>query len=375
MSRAFAFSFKVTRIATKDCYKYMKVSTATTIKDKVTLTRCCLVHNDVCHFLETTHRLCTEQRRYNSCNMADAALKYVPRRTLMYVPGHDLNKLRKIPKLQVDCAVLECEDGVAINKKAEARENIRQMLDELGAVQGMDIAVRVNSVSSKLLEEDLTVIMASKQRPQTILLPKADTVDDLIVFTDHLRAAVGEGDARYFPHLITYVESAQGVLNMRAILQKATEFSAKGVFHLDGVVFGSDDFCADIGAERTHDAQELLYARQKIVMVAKAFKIQAIDMVYIDYKDLKGLEEQSLQGARMGYTGKQVIHPNQLKVVNEAFTPSAERITWATDLITAFDQHQKGGKGAFTFQGHMVDRPLLLQARNVLQTMNNVKRL
>ncbi|XP_070190837.1 citramalyl-CoA lyase, mitochondrial-like isoform X2 [Littorina saxatilis] len=318
-----------------------------------------------------------EPRSRSQCTTTDfqTARRYVPRRTLMYVPGHDLKKLHKIPKLGVDCAVLECEDGVALNKKAEARENIRGMLDELGEVEGVDIAVRVNSVSSGLMEQDLNVIMTAQRLPETILLPKTDTVEDVILFTDRLRAALGDRTQGYCPHLITYVESAEGLMNMTDILRRAQAYSMEGVYNLDGVVFGSDDFCADIGAERSVDASELTYARQKIVMVAKGYRIQAIDMVFTDYKDAEGLRVQSEQGARKGYTGKQLIHPNQVSVVRDAFTPSSERVDWATELIYAFQEHQNSGVGAFTFRGNMVDKPLLLQARNVLHTVQNVKRL
>ncbi|XP_071113257.1 citramalyl-CoA lyase, mitochondrial-like isoform X1 [Haliotis cracherodii] len=296
---------------------------------------------------------------------------YIPRRTLMYVPGHDVKKLRKVPNLGVDCAVLECEDGVALNKKAEARENIRQMLDEVD-FSGVDCALRVNSVSSGLVEQDLKVIFKADRLPQTILLPKVDTVEDLTQFTDLLRAVTADRKG-YCPYLLTYVESAQGVLNMQDVLQKARQYSTQGVFHMDGVVFGSDDFCADIGAVRTTDARELTYARQKVVMVAKAFRLQAIDLVFIDIKDTESLRHQSLEGARLGYTGKQVVHPGQVSTVRDAFTPSGERVQWAMELVAAFEQHQDSGKGAFTFHGNMIDMPLLLQAKNTLKIVKNIE--
>ncbi|KAL8559495.1 hypothetical protein ACOMHN_037159 [Nucella lapillus] len=264
---------------------------------------------------------------------------------------------------------------ISIFLQAEARHNICMMLDELGKVDGVDVAVRVNSVSSGLLDDDLQVIMKAQNLPETILVPKVDTVDDLVLFTDRFRSAVGDRSAGYCPHIITYVESAEGLMNMKDVLRRADAFSKEGIYHLDGVVFGSDDFCADIGAMRTVDALELTYARQKIVMVARAYRLQAIDMVYIDYKDYEGLRIQSEQGARKGYTGKQIIHPGQVPIVSEAFTPSSDRVEWAMKLIEAFEHHQKSGQGAFTFRGHMIDRPLLLQARNVIQTVANVKRL
>eukprot|EP00731_Ephydatia_muelleri_P038502 Em0786g1a len=94
--------------------------------------------------------------------------------------------------------------------------------------------------------------------------------------------------------------------------------------------------------------------------------MDAIDMVDIEYKNLDNLKCQALEGARMGYTGKQVIHPNQVPVVQGAFSPSEDQVRWARGLITAFEENQKAGKGAFEYDGKMIDRPLLLQARNII---------
>lgn len=304
---------------------------------------------------------------------------YIPRRTLMYVPGHDSRKLQKIPKLGVDCAVLECEDGVALNMKEEARKNIKSALQTLQTDRSIDLALRVNSVSSGLMELDLEAVVGDGLGlpltpdflPQTILLPKVDTVAELETFTDKLKSVkLGQS---YCPRLITYVESGEGLMNMREVLQHAVLRSKEGIYTIDGVVFGSDDFCADIGAERTKEAKELTYARQKVLMVAKAFRLQAIDMVFIDIHDKEGLKITSEEGARLGYTGRQVIHPGQVDIVNAAFTPSSSRVEWATQLVLGFKDHQASGQGAFTFRGQMIDMPLLKQAQNVLQIASKVK--
>merc|ERR1711963_684444 len=102
------------------------------------------------------------------------------------------------------------------------------------------------------------------------------------------------------------------------------------------------------------------------IATTKAFRLQAIDLVDINFKDLDSLRVQCEEGARMGFNGKQVIHPAQIPVVQEAFAPSPEKISWATELIQAFEQHQQEGKGAFTFRGHMIDMPLLKQAQNIV---------
>jgi len=175
-------------------------------------------------------------------------------------------------------------------------------------------------------------------------------------------------------NLITYVESAKGLLNLKEVVSHAIELSEFHLFTLKGIVFGSDDFCASIGATRTAGASETLLARQQVVITAKAFDLQAIDVVYIDYKDMDGLRRQSEEGARMGFTGKQAIHPSQVPVIQEAFTPSPEKIEWATRLVDEYNKHQSQGKGAFVFEGQMIDRPLLLQAINIIEIANAIKR-
>nr|BAB22319.1 unnamed protein product [Mus musculus] len=128
-----------------------------------------------------------------------------------------------------------------------------------------------------------------------------------------------------------------------------------------------------IGATSNKDTQDILYARQKVVVTAKAFGLQAIDLVYIDFRDEDGLLRQSREAAAMGFTGKQVIRPNQIAVVQEQFTPTPEKIQWAEELIAAFKEHQQLGKGAFTFRGSMIDMPLLKQAQNIVTLATSIK--
>lgn len=294
--------------------------------------------------------------------------RYVPRRAALYVPGNDEAKIRKIPSLNVDCVILDCEDGVALNRKAEARTTIAKMLDDISFGRTEPI-VRVNSFSSGLTEEDLGTVMQAMALPPTIMLPKVEDPSHIQWFAEKLVGILGERKLKKKKFkLIIFIESAIGMLNLPDICQKANEITELGApLLLDGIVFGSDDFLANIGAERTKDAKELLYARQKLVLVAKAFHLQAIDLVHIDYKDTEGLREQAIEGAKMGFTGKQVIHPIQVPIVQEAFSPNPKKVEWATELIKAFQEHQKSGEGAFTFRGNMIDMPLLLQAQNIVQ--------
>eukprot|EP00064_Thunnus_orientalis_P008189 superscaffoldBa00000959_g8212 len=256
--------------------------------------------------------------------------------------------------------------GVAepIGVKTEARETIPRMLAELDLGR-TEKCVRVNSVSSGLAEADLQVILEAEVLPPAIMLPKVEDTQEVQWFVDRFQHNL-KGRALTEPiRLVTFVETAVGLLNFKVVCEEIRRLAPKAGLHHDGVVFGSDDFCASIGATRTKDARELLYARQKVVVTTKAFGLQAIDLVHIDYKDTEGLRQQAREGALMGFTGK-VIHPGQIQVVQEEFSPSQQRVQWAKELIAAFDQYQKEGKGAFTFRGSMIDMPSLKQAQNIL---------
>nr|DBA33110.1 TPA: hypothetical protein GDO54_000840 [Pyxicephalus adspersus] len=306
------------------------------------------------------------------CSHVRAVHKYVPRRAVLYIPGNDERKIQKISTLNVDCAVLDCEDGVAINKKVEARENIVKTLEgcDLG---NSEKCVRVNSVSSGLAEEDLKVILQSTVLPSCIMLPKVESAGEINWFTEKFLYHMKGRKLKQPINLVTFVETAIGLLNFKSVCEEALQRGTQVGLHLDGVVFGAEDFRASIGATSSKDTHDVLYARQKIIVVAKAFGLHAIDLVYIDYKDGEGLRRQAREGALMGFSGKQVIHPSQIPIVQEQFTPSADKIKWAQELISAFEEHQRLGKGAFTFHGSMIDMPLLKQAQNIVTLARAIK--
>jgi len=259
---------------------------------------------------------------------------------------------------------------VALNRKEEARAGIRQILDELDFGRTEPV-VRINSIDSGLGEDDLMAVLQAKRLPPTVMIPKVEHPEHIDWIESKISSTLKslKRKSEHTFNMIIFAESPLAMLRLESICMRAAELSELGApARLCGIVFGSDDYCANLGVERSKSGQELLYARQKLVLIAKAFQLQAIDMVHIDYKDLEGLKQQSLEGAQMGFTGKQIIHPGQVAVVQEAFSPSPARIEWATELIIAFDEHQKSGKGAFTFRDHMIDMPLVLQARNIVES-------
>jgi citrate lyase beta subunit len=159
--------------------------------------------------------------------------------------------------------------------------------------------------------------------------------------------------------LLALIETALGVVNLKEI--------ASSDPRLQGLIFGAEDLAGDIGAIRTREGWEVFYARSAVVTHAAAFGLQSLDMVYMDLRDIDGLRKESEEAARMAYTGKQIIHPNQVVPVQESFTPSDEAIAHALRVMEANAQNQEAGTGAFTLDGKMVDAPVVRAAERVLE--------
>jgi len=278
------------------------------------------------------------------------------RRALLYMPGDDRRKIEKATTLGVDCICMDMEDGVAVNRKAKAREVIAQAMKDLDFGKS-ERCIRINSIGSGLEKYDLAAALATN--PDSIVVPKIESADQVEWVSEHiesyeLSSNLNIGRIR----LLIGVETAKGILNLRKI--------AEAEKRLEAIIFGAEDYAASVGATRTKEATEVLYARSAVVAACAANDLQAIDMVYIDFRDLDGLRVEAAQGAALGFSGKQIIHPNQVAVVQEAFTPSPDAIAHAQRVVAAFESSQKEGKGAFALDGKMIDMPLLKNAQKVL---------
>lgn len=278
------------------------------------------------------------------------------RRALLYMPGDDRRKIEKATTLGVDCICMDMEDGVAATRKTEARAVIAQAMKELDFGES-ERCIRINSLESGLEKYDLAAALATN--PDSIVVPKIESADQVKWVGEHietyeLSSNINIGSIR----LLIGVETAKGILNLKEI--------AEADKRLDAIIFGAEDYAASIGATRTKEGIEVLYARSAVVPACAANDLQAIDMVYIDFRDTEGLRLEAQQGAALGFSGKQIIHPNQVGPVQEAFTPSEEAIEYARRVVETFETSQKEGKGAYALDGKMIDMPLLKNAQNVL---------
>ncbi|HEX8992985.1 MAG TPA: CoA ester lyase [Anaerolineales bacterium] len=277
------------------------------------------------------------------------------RRALLYMPGDDRHKIEKATTLGVDCICMDMEDGVAMNRKAEARAAIAKALLELDFGRSEKLA-RINAVGSGLEDQDIRAVLPS--HPDGIVIPKMEDLGQIqwaseIIEAEELRNGWQIGSIR----ILVDVETAKGILNLKEIASHA---------RLDAIIFGGEDFAASVGATRTREAVELLYAREATVTAAAAYGLQAIDIVTIDFKDLEALRLESELGARLGFTGKQIIHPAQIGPVQTAFTPDDAAIAHARRIVETFEASQAKGAGAYALDGKMIDRPLLRNAQKVL---------
>ena len=277
------------------------------------------------------------------------------RRALLYMPGDDRHKIEKALTLGVDCICMDMEDGVAVNKKAQARSTIAAALQELDFGSSEKLA-RINAVGSGLEKEDIQAVLP--YRPDGIVIPKMEELAQIQWASDILEAAeLKHGWPVGSIRLLVDVETAKGILNLKEIASHP---------RLDALIFGGEDFAASVSATRTREAIELLYAREATVVAAAAYGLQAIDIVTIDFKDLESLRLESEFGARLGFTGKQIIHPAQVGPVQEAFTPDDASIGHAKRIVETFKASQAKGAGAYALDGKMIDRPLLKNAQKVL---------
>ena len=279
-----------------------------------------------------------------------------PRRAMLYMPGNEWRKIEKATTLGVDSICMDLEDGVALNRKDEARATVVKALQELefGSTERL---VRINPIRSGLEAEDLESIIPAK--PDGIVIPKVDDEKQLA----WVSAKLGKLErANGFEHgsiyVLVIIETALAIINLKEIVQADARLQA--------LIFGALDLAGDIGAKPSAGAWEVFHARSAVVVHAAAFGLEAIDMVTVDFKDLQALAEESSQGAAMGFIGKQIIHPAQVKPVQAAFTPTEEETTKARRIVEAHQEYQKAGKGAFAIDEKMVDMPVVRAAERLL---------
>lgn len=282
-------------------------------------------------------------------------------RSLLFVPGDDERKIAKALDSAADALILDLEDAVAPQRKSAAREVCAAALRTAKTPKAM--FVRINGLDTPHALADLAAVVAGK--PFGVMLPKSSCGNDvrrLSLYLDALEAREGveAGSVRILP-IVT--ETAGSMFGLGSYADPA-------IPRLFGMLWGGEDLAADVGATgnrgddgRYAPAYEL--ARSLCLFGAASAGVLAIDAVYTNFRDSEGLKAEALQGLRSGFGAKAAIHPAQVGVINEAFTPSRSDVEWAKRVVAAFDT--AGGAGVAAIDGKMLDRPHLRGARRTLE--------
>lgn len=275
-------------------------------------------------------------------------------RSLIFVPGNNPKFLEKAKSLKADIVCFDLEDSVPNTEKKNARKLIKTALKSRLSYNS-SIFVRTNSPASGKIPDDLNEII--QKGIDGIVIPKVNNVSEIKKIEKKVLQLEKSRNLKPI-QIIPSIESAEGVVNTYSIASSSKRISA--------VVFGVFDLLNDLGIEYTKDPEGAKYSRAKIPVDARAAGVASIDAIWQDLKDVKGLEQDCKIGKRLGYTGKSIIHPDQIDITHKIFHPSKTEISWAEKVCKIYEESIKKGRGATTIEGKMIDEVHYKQAKALL---------
>ncbi|HWK66187.1 MAG TPA: CoA ester lyase [Rhizobiaceae bacterium] len=278
---------------------------------------------------------------------------YRPRRSVLYVPAVNEKALFKIPSLACDAVIVDLEDAVAPAEKAAARDRLQQLFV---ARPARETVIRINALSGEWGADDLR--LAADLRPEGILLPKIETPRDILDAADALAAIDGAEEIK----LWAMVETPRALTHLGAISELGREPASRLVC----LVAGTNDLVKETGVLAKPDRRYLIPWLMQMVLAARAGRLDILDGVSNDFRDLEAFEAECREAAAMGFDGKTLIHPAQIAPANAAFSPSAAAVAEARSIVAAFANSENAGKGVISLDGRMVERLHLEQAERLL---------
>lgn len=274
--------------------------------------------------------------------------------SFLFVPADSPRKMASARNVRPDAFIYDLEDAVPAASKVEARRLLTAELNSFINPRAK-LFVRVNGFGSAFGEDDLRAF--ARREVTGIVLPKCHDASQISQVHQELsrlenRTSMPDGSVKLVPIL----ESAKGVARAGELARSSARIVA--------LFFGGEDFCADMGIARSKDGDEIGVARSLVALAAKSEGLEAIDGPFTDFHDRVGLFEETRRIKRMGFTGKALIHPNQIETVHQAMAPSDEEIALAHEIVSAFEN---SGRAVTTVRGKMIDEPVVAQARTVLK--------
>lgn len=277
-------------------------------------------------------------------------------RSLLFVPGNQPRMLERASGLTPDAFIPDMEDSVPDAEKANARAITAAHLDRLSA-GGVAVIPRLNSMDTGLLDEDLAAAVGP--RIYGVSVGKINSAADIALISAKLeslerKAGLEVGQVKLLP----WIETAQAIVNVYEICAASDR--------IIGAAFGAEDFTNDMGIERAEDESETFFARSAIAIAARAADVLALDTPYFSFRDPDGLRRNAQAARQFGFKGKFAIHPAQIDIINETFSPSSAELEQARRVVEAFREAERIGRGSTSLDGKVVDVPVVKRAQALL---------
>jgi len=272
----------------------------------------------------------------------------------LYLPGNSPSMMLNAGIHQPDGIILDLEDSVAPDRKAEARILVRNALCQVD-FYGAERMVRINQLPAGLKDLDEVV----PQHLHLVLLPKCEHGSQVVEVSERIKAILKACEQEREIYLMPIIESCIGVENAFEIASASDTVVAMAI--------GLEDYTADLGVKRSESGEESLYARTRLVNACKAAGIQPIDSVYSDVANMEGLRKNVHTSRSLGFEGMGCIHPRQVPVIQEAFTPTREEIEKASLIVKAFEEAEAQGSGVVALGSKMIDPPVVKRAQKTLE--------
>jgi citrate lyase subunit beta/citryl-CoA lyase len=283
-------------------------------------------------------------------------------RSLIFVPGNRANMLERALSFNADIIMVDLEDSVPPAEKANARDMAREWVPRLHN-EGKRVMVRVNSLDTGLTLDELAAVISPSLHG--ISIGKAELVWDLqeidrIIAPLEYASGLGPGGTKVIP----WIENARAVMNVQQMAAASPRILA--------IAFGAEDYTNDMGIQRTDSGQEVYVPRATVAIAARAAGVASLDGPYVAFRNPEGLQQDAQLARQMGYNGKFAIHPSQIDIINETFSPRPEDVEYARQVVAAWEQAEAAGRGSLDLNGKMVDVPVVKRAQNLLSLVEAI---
>ena len=273
----------------------------------------------------------------------------------MFVPGNNPGMMQDAFIYGPDSIMLDLEDSVTMAEKDAARLLVHNALKTID-YGNTEMVVRINPLNTAYGKKDVEAVV--KAGVHVIRMPKTETAEEVREVEREIERVEKEIGCLGRTKIMAAIESTLGIVNAYEI--------AVASERMMGIALGAEDYCANLKTQRSPEGTELLFARQQIVVAARAAGIDALDTVYANLNDMETFRKEVELIKQLGFDGKSIINPRQIEVVNEVFAPTEKAIEKAKTIIAAIKEAEKRGSGVIAVNGKMVDRPVVIRAQRTI---------